>query len=274
MYHLKPQHALTLSRLLLATFLIWTGIMRFFAGDIGYYDKQLAEIGLDSGGQQLSYLIGILQFITALALLAPTKKWASSLLYLYAAAALVPMLMLLTHPVWIESMGGFPAIGAGQGLIKYLSIAGVSLYLAAYYQGNHKLQQISEYMILAGIILVLAWIGGMKFTLIEAQGIEPLLKTSPLFSWIYSLFDLMGGSIFIGVIELVAVAGLLFWKRHHRLFLLGAAISIITFASTQTFMLTLPGWHQELGFPFISGSGQFLLKDLPMLAGVLLLLKR
>lgn len=274
MYQFQPQQTLALSRLLLATFLVWTGVMRFFTGDINYYEKQLAEIGLNSGGQYISYCIGILQFATAIALISPAKKWAYSLLYIYAGAAMIPMLMLFTHPVWINSMGGFPAIGAGQGLIKYLSIAGVSLYLGAYYQGHAKFKKMAQYAILAGIILVLAWIGGMKFTLIEAQGIEPLLKTSPLFSWIYSVFDLMGGSIFIGVIELVAVAGLLLWQRHQGLFLLGAVISIITFASTQTFMLTLPGWHPELGFPFISGSGQFLLKDLPMLAGVLLLLKR
>lgn len=266
-------HILLLSRILMGIFLLWTGLMRFYSGDMAYYGKQLSAMGIDGGGSTLSIAIGGIQFLVALALFTPGKKWAQTLLYLYAALALVPMAMLFTHPVWIDSLGGFPAIGAGQGLIKYLSIAGLSLYLASYYQQNKSVQTLAQWMMLAGLILVLSWIGGMKFTLIEAQGIEPLLKSSPLFAWIYGIFDLMGGSYFIGIIELIAVTGLLFWKRQPQgLFLLGAVISIVTFASTQSFMLTLPGWHSEMGFPFISGSGQFLLKDLPMLAGSLILL--
>ena len=40
-----------------------------------------------------------------------------------------------------------------------------------------------------GLVVVLIWIGGMKFTAYEAQGIEPLVANSPLMSWAYSILS-------------------------------------------------------------------------------------
>src|SRR5260370_40925841 len=36
-----------------------------------------------------------------------------------------------------------------------------------------------------GLVLVLAWIGAMKFTAYEAMGIQPLVSHSPLLTWMY-----------------------------------------------------------------------------------------
>ena len=36
-----------------------------------------------------------------------------------------------------------------------------------------------------GLVIVLLWIGGMKFTAYEAEGIKPLVANSPLMSWVY-----------------------------------------------------------------------------------------
>ena len=40
-----------------------------------------------------------------------------------------------------------------------------------------------------GLVLILFWIGAMKFTAFEAEGIKPLIASSPLMSWLYRIFD-------------------------------------------------------------------------------------
>ena len=39
-----------------------------------------------------------------------------------------------------------------------------------------------------GLALVIGWIGMMKFTGYEAQGIEPLVAHSPLMGWMYHIW--------------------------------------------------------------------------------------
>src|SRR5260370_37998784 len=39
-----------------------------------------------------------------------------------------------------------------------------------------------------GLALVIGWIGMMKFTGYEAQGIEPLVAHSPLLGWMYRIW--------------------------------------------------------------------------------------
>ncbi len=273
---------LRLARVLLASFLLLTGITRFGASDVSYYNKQLAVLNLPEM-PWLSAVIGVLQFLVVLALILPRQKWSQSLLYLYGVLALVPMAMLFTHPVWIDSLGGFPAIGAGQGLIKYLGISGVSLYLASHYGNKDAIKGFSLAMIWAGVVLVMVWIGGMKFTQIEANGIEGLMRTSPFFSWIYDFMTVLEGSYFIGIVELVAVLGLalglaliLVGRPQQAVYfnMLGLFVAAATFAATQTFVVTLPAYDNNLGFLALNGSGQFIAKDLVLLAGTLLLFAR
>jgi reactive chlorine resistance protein C len=40
-----------------------------------------------------------------------------------------------------------------------------------------------------GLVLVIGWIGLMKFTGYEAKGIEPLVAHSPFMSWMYSFLS-------------------------------------------------------------------------------------
>jgi reactive chlorine resistance protein C len=39
-----------------------------------------------------------------------------------------------------------------------------------------------------GLALVIGWIGALKFTSYEAQGIQPLVANRPLMSWLYDIF--------------------------------------------------------------------------------------
>lgn len=268
---------LWLPRLLFAVFLVWTGSMNFLpeAGD--YFATQFAVIGVTIG-PWFSWAVGALQLLVAAALFMPGVAASRWLLLVYAGMALVPLGMLFTHPVWIEAEGGFPVIGAGQGLIKYLGIAGVSLYFAlgsTHADGirQESLRQYALWTMLAGLLLVMIWIGGMKFTEVEALGIRRLLVGSPFMGWMLEVFGVRGASNVIGVVELLGAAGLLFWRRHQGLFLFGALINIGTFSMTQTFLVTLPAWHPELGFPAVGSSGLFILKDLGLLAATLLLIR-
>jgi Protein of unknown function, DUF417 len=54
------------------------------------------------------------------------------------------------------------------------------------------------------LVLVLVWIGLMKFTAYEAGAIQPLVANSPLMFWLYGLFSVQATSNLIGVAEIVA----------------------------------------------------------------------
>jgi uncharacterized membrane protein YkgB len=117
-----------------------------------------------------------------------------------------------------------------------------------------------------GLVLVLVWIGAMKFTSYEAHAIQPLVATSPLMNWLYRFFSVQGLSNLLGVVEISA--GTLIGLRpvSARLAAAGSAFGVATFLTTLSFLFSLPGWEKSLGgFPALSGSGGFLLKDLVLL---------
>lgn len=60
------------------------------------------------------------------------------------------------------------------------------------------------------LVLVLAWLGAMKFFAYEAEGIQSLVANSPLMSWLYRFLSVQGLSNLLGVIEigLAALIGL------------------------------------------------------------------
>jgi uncharacterized protein DUF417 len=55
-----------------------------------------------------------------------------------------------------------------------------------------------------GVVLLLLLFGAMKFTVMEAEGIRPLVEHSPLLAWTYGWFGARTGSALIGVVELTA----------------------------------------------------------------------
>src|SRR5258707_1189234 len=56
-----------------------------------------------------------------------------------------------------------------------------------------------------GLVVVVGWIGLMKFTAYEAEGIRLYVENSPLMSWVYGSMSVRGFSAMLGVVE-VAVA--------------------------------------------------------------------
>lgn len=135
---------------------------------------------------------------------------------------------------------------------------------------TNSFQKIGAFLIRYGLVLVLGWIGAMKFTTYEAEGIKVLVETSPLMSWMYKVFSLQAASNLIGAGELVAATLIAIRPLSGKLSALGSLLAVFTFLTTLTFLFSLPGWEQSLGgFPALSGSGGFLLKDVVLLGGAL-----
>ncbi len=132
----------------------------------------------------------------------------------------------------------------------------------------------SDYAVRYSIVLVLAWIGAMKFTAYEAAGIEGLVASSPILGWLYGVVSLQAASNIIGTIEIAIATALAVGPIYRPAALLGAFGAIATFLTTLTFMFTAPGWEASLGgFPALSVvPGQFLLKDIVLLAASVSLL--
>ena len=119
-----------------------------------------------------------------------------------------------------------------------------------------------------GLVVVVVWIGLMKFTNYEAEGISGFVANSPLMSWVYGFMSVRSFSAVLGVVE-VAIALLIalrpIWPRASAL---GSALAIGMFLTTLSFLITTPGvWEPSLGgFPALSAApGQFLIKDLALL---------
>src|SRR5919202_5947070 len=106
----------------------------------------------------------------------------------------------------------------------------------------------------------------MKSTAYEAKGIEPLVTSSPLMSWLYGFLSLQGVSNLLGVTEITTGVLIALRPLSAKASAVGSALAVVTFLTTLTFLFSLPGWEKSLGgFPALSGSGGFLLKDLVLL---------
>jgi reactive chlorine resistance protein C len=118
-----------------------------------------------------------------------------------------------------------------------------------------------------GLVVVIGWIGLMKFTSFEAYGIEPLVANSPLMSWLYGILSVTVFSALLGVVEVAAAVLLAVKPWAPRLSAIGSIIAIGLFVATITFLFTTPGVFEasQGGFPMLSTSGQFLIKDVALL---------
>ena len=132
---------------------------------------------------------------------------------------------------------------------------------------SERLKVVGTHVARYGLVIVLLWIGGMKFTAYEARGIKPMVANSPLMGWAYNIMSEQAFSSLLGVVEIAT--GLLIALR--PVWPLGSAIgsglAVGTFLTTLTFLFTTPGWEPSLGgFPALSHMpGEFLLKDLVLL---------
>ena len=119
-----------------------------------------------------------------------------------------------------------------------------------------------------GLAVVVAWIGLMKFTAYEGEGISRYVANSPLMSWVYGFMNHRGFSAVLGVVEVTIALLIASRPFSPRASAVGSALAVGMFLTTLSFLVTTPGvWAADAGgFPALSGfPGQFLIKDLALL---------
>ena len=118
-----------------------------------------------------------------------------------------------------------------------------------------------------GLVIVIGWIGLLKFTSYEAQGIQPLVAHSPFMSWLYDIFSVTTFSSLLGVLEVGTAVLLAVKPWWPKVSAVGSVIAVGLFVATISFLFTTPGIGESAagGFPALSMTGQFLIKDVALL---------
>ena len=134
-----------------------------------------------------------------------------------------------------------------------------------------RIEAVGRHSVRYGLVLVLVWIGAMKFTAYEAEGISGLVANSPLMSWAYHVFSKGQFAALLGVTELLIAVLIAARPISARLSAVGSALAVGMFLTTLTFLISTPGaFEPSLGFPALSVlPGQFLIKDVVLLGAAL-----
>ena len=118
-----------------------------------------------------------------------------------------------------------------------------------------------------GIVLILLVFGYMKFLPYEAEGVAGIARDYWLFSWLYPLVGVAGASMVIGVLEVTAGVLIALGGRFPKAGLVGGLMGVATFVVTLSFFFTAPGIVEAgYSFPALGSTGQFLAKDIGLLA--------
>lgn len=165
-----------------------------------------------------------------------------------------------------------------------------------------RLDKLGIHLVRFGVAIVFLWIGALKFVPYEADSITPFVANSPFFSFLYAhpeayrehfthegQLDLAqrawqvanhtyAFSNGLGVVEISIGFLVLAYLVSPKLGLAGAVLAFLTPIVTLSFLITTPeAWVANLGdaqfgFPYLSGAGRLVLKDVLMLAGSVLMI--
>ena len=137
-------------------------------------------------------------------------------------------------------------------------------------------KDLDYHLLRASMVLIFLAFGYQKWFAYEAQVLIPYISNGPLISWMYPVFDVRGACWFLGVAEWVFGALIFagFWNK--KLGILGALGGIFSFISTVTIIPFIPnGWAASAGgFPAMTETVAFLLKDLVLMAVSFYLLRQ
>jgi uncharacterized membrane protein YkgB len=137
-------------------------------------------------------------------------------------------------------------------------------------------EDLDYHLIRASMVIIFLFFGYQKWFKYEAEAVIPYISKGPLLSWMYPVFGIRGATYFLGVAEWL-FGGLLFlgfWNK--KLGILGALGSCFAFVATITIIPFIPnGWAASAGgFPAMTETVAFLLKDLVLLAVSVYLLRQ
>ncbi len=139
-------------------------------------------------------------------------------------------------------------------------------------ESEHSLEAAGRVVMRSALAGTLLWVGALKFAEYEAENIQPMVSTSPLFSWINRRMGLRKTAKFIGITEIALGALIVARPLSPRASALGSLGATAMFLTTLSFLRTMPGvWQEDHGPPALSMEGQFLAKDGVLLAAAILM---
>jgi uncharacterized membrane protein YkgB len=137
-------------------------------------------------------------------------------------------------------------------------------------KAEHPVAAAGRQFVRYALVVVIAWIGALKYSSYEATAIHPLIANSPIMSWFYSILGVRSLAATLGTVEIIAAVLIALRFVSPRLSAVGSAMAILLFLGTLSFLFTTPGVMAAGGFPVLSVlPGQFLLKDLVLLGAAL-----
>lgn len=164
-----------------------------------------------------------------------------------------------------------------------------------------RLDRVAMAMLRLGLVVVLVWIGGLKFASYEADSIVPLVANSPLTSFLYHrpapeyrhymnkegelklvnrAWQQTNGTypVSYGLGVVIVSLGILIalYPVRPELSAIGSFLLMLMALTTLSFLITTPeAWVPALGdanhgFPYLSGVGRLVVKDSIMLGAAFL----
>jgi uncharacterized membrane protein YkgB len=169
-------------------------------------------------------------------------------------------------------------------------------FLIALFTRAASLQKTGMVLLRTGLMVVLLWIGGLKFANYEADSIVPLVANSPLLSHVYAHpapeyrhytnkegdyvaahreWQISNRTYIVSHILGCVIVSLGILIALHRFLpqaaAIGSALLVLMSLTTLSFLMTTPeAWVPAAGdsvhgFPFLSGIGRLVIKDAIML---------
>ncbi|MFY1663439.1 reactive chlorine resistance membrane protein RclC [Pseudomonas sp. Pseu.R1] len=162
---------------------------------------------------------------------------------------------------------------------------------------SSHLDKIGIHLIRLGVAIIFLWIGALKFVPYEADSITPFVANNPVMSLFYAhpeqykehlthegqldpakrewqtanhTYSFSQG---LGTVEILIGLLVLSYLFSPGFGMVGSLLAFLTPLVTLSFLITTPeAWVQNLGdadygFPYLSGGGRLVLKDVLMLAG-------
>src|SRR5580700_1347411 len=124
-------------------------------------------------------------------------------------------------------------------------------------------KDLDYHMLRTSMVVVFLFFGYQKWFPYEAKVLIPYISNGPFISWMYPVFGVTGATYFLGASEWLFGALLFvgFWSKTTGI--IGAIGSCGSFISTVTILPFMPGaWAASAGgFPAMTGTGAFLMKD-------------
>src|SRR5712691_5007675 len=97
------------------------------------------------------------------------------------------------------------------------------------------LQAVGQTILRYGLVLVVGWIGAMKFTAYEAAGIQPLVANSPLMGWLYGFLSVGTFSSLLGTVEILVAVMIALRPLSARVAAVGSGMAVMMFLATLSF---------------------------------------